>query len=132
MQSADTLATRRMSLDSAIGIRFQAVAAGVSGNDRFRREAVDAKLGGVNRFRTVADVIDHFLGETERLSSLRSNPRFRSTVSFATSRTPYPIALEVVSEGLPRSLLSSSADSSDNGPSPLPGYDSSFRCVHRE
>jgi hypothetical protein len=24
---------------------------------------VDGKLGGINRFTTVADVIDHFLGE---------------------------------------------------------------------
>ena len=32
--------------------------------DRLRRERVD-KLGGVNRFTTVADVIDHFLGESQ-------------------------------------------------------------------
>ena len=28
--------------------------------DRLRHEGVDSKLGGVNRFTTVADVIDHF------------------------------------------------------------------------
>jgi hypothetical protein len=33
--------------------------------DRLRREGVDSKLGGVNRFTTVADVIDHFLGESQ-------------------------------------------------------------------
>jgi hypothetical protein len=33
--------------------------------DRLRHEGVDGKLGGVNRFTTVADVIDHFLGESE-------------------------------------------------------------------
>jgi len=33
--------------------------------DRRRREDVDSKLGGVSRFTTVADVIDHFLGESQ-------------------------------------------------------------------
>ena len=31
--------------------------------DRLRHEHVDGKLGGIDRFTTVADVIDHFLGE---------------------------------------------------------------------
>ena len=65
MQSAHTLASMADEL-GAIGIRFQAVEPRSSVRDRLRREAVDAKLGGVNRFTTVADVIDHFLGETER------------------------------------------------------------------
>jgi hypothetical protein len=30
--------------------------------DRLRHEGVDMKLGGIDRFTTVADVIDHFLG----------------------------------------------------------------------
>jgi hypothetical protein len=30
--------------------------------DRLRREGGDIKLGGIDRFTTVADVIDHFLG----------------------------------------------------------------------
>jgi hypothetical protein len=47
----------------AIGIRFQAVEPRSSVRDRLRREGVDSKLGGVNRFTSVADVIDHFLGE---------------------------------------------------------------------
>jgi SulP family sulfate permease len=65
MQSAHTLASMADEL-GATGIRFQAVEPRSSVRDRLRREAVDAKLGGVNRFTTVADVIDHFLGETER------------------------------------------------------------------
>jgi len=65
MQSAHTLASMADEL-GVIGIRFQAVEPRSSVRDRLRREAVDAKLGGVNRFTTVADVIDHFLGETER------------------------------------------------------------------
>jgi hypothetical protein len=32
--------------------------------DRLRRERVDGKLGGIDRFTTVADVIDHFLGDS--------------------------------------------------------------------
>jgi hypothetical protein len=32
--------------------------------DRLRREGVDIKLGGISRFTTVADVIDHFLSES--------------------------------------------------------------------
>jgi hypothetical protein len=32
--------------------------------DRLRHENVDGKLGGVNRFTTVADVIEHFLSES--------------------------------------------------------------------
>jgi MFS superfamily sulfate permease-like transporter len=65
MQSAHTLASMADEL-CATGIRFQAVEPRSSVRDRLRREAVDAKLGGVNRFTTVADVIDHFLGESER------------------------------------------------------------------
>jgi hypothetical protein len=45
-------------------IRFQAVEPRSSVRDRLRHEGVDSKLGGVNRFTTVADVIDHFLSES--------------------------------------------------------------------
>jgi hypothetical protein len=45
---------------TAKGIRFQAVEPRSSVRDRLRHEGVDSKLGGVNRFTTVADVIDHF------------------------------------------------------------------------
>jgi hypothetical protein len=44
-------------------IRFQTVEAPSSVRDRLRQEGVDSKLGGVNRFATVADVIDHFQRE---------------------------------------------------------------------
>ena len=64
MQSAHTLASTADEL-SAIGIRFQAVEPRSSVRDRFRHESVDSKLGGVNRFTSVADVIDHFMGESE-------------------------------------------------------------------
>jgi sulfate permease, SulP family len=64
MQSAHTLASMADEL-GAMSIQFHAVEPRSSVRDRLRREAVDAKLGGVDRFTTVADVIDHFLGETE-------------------------------------------------------------------
>jgi high affinity sulfate transporter 1 len=62
MQSAHTLAGMAEEL-TAQGIQFHAVEPRSSVRDRFRREGVDGKLGGVNRFTTVADVIDHFLDE---------------------------------------------------------------------
>ena len=63
MQSAHTLASMADELTAA-GIQFHAVEARSSVRDRLRHEGVDGKLGGVNRFTTVADVIDHFLGES--------------------------------------------------------------------
>jgi sulfate permease, SulP family len=63
MQSAYTLAGMADEL-IAKHIRFQAVEPRSSVRDRLRHEAVDGKLGGVNRFTTVADVIDHFLSES--------------------------------------------------------------------
>jgi sulfate permease, SulP family len=62
MQSAHTLAGMADEL-AAQGIHFHAVEPRSSVRDRLRHEHVDAKLGGVDRFTTVADVIDHFLGE---------------------------------------------------------------------
>jgi len=64
MQSAHALAGMVAEL-TAEGIHFHAVEARSSVRDRLRREGVDEKLGGVNRFSTVADVIDHFLGGSE-------------------------------------------------------------------
>jgi anti-anti-sigma regulatory factor len=61
MQSAHTLASMADEL-TAMGIQFHAVEPRSSVRDRLRREGVDIKLGGVDRFTTVADVIDHFLG----------------------------------------------------------------------
>src|SRR6476660_1631510 len=63
MQSAHTLASLADEL-TAQGIQFHAVEPRSSVRDRLRREGVDSKLGGVNRFTTVADLIDHFLGES--------------------------------------------------------------------
>jgi hypothetical protein len=68
MQSAYTLASMAEEL-IAEGIQFHAVEARSSVRDRLRHESVDSKLGGVNRFMTVADVIDHFLA-SPRLEQL--------------------------------------------------------------
>ena len=59
MQSAHTLAGMASELIGK-GIQFQTVEARSSVRDRLRHEGVDAELGGINRFTTVADVIDHF------------------------------------------------------------------------
>jgi sulfate permease, SulP family len=67
MQSAYALAGMADEL-IAERIRFQAVEARSSVRDRLRHEGVDRKLGGVNRFATVADVIDSF--QRERNASL--------------------------------------------------------------
>jgi len=61
MQSAHTLAGMVDEL-TVQGIQFHAVEPRSSVRDRLRREGVDIKLGGIDRFTTVADVIDHFLG----------------------------------------------------------------------
>jgi SulP family sulfate permease len=49
---------------AAKGIQFQAVEARSSVRDRLRNEGVDAKLGGINRFTSVADAVEAF--ETNR------------------------------------------------------------------
>jgi high affinity sulfate transporter 1 len=72
MQSAHTLAAMADEL-GAINIQFHAVEPRSSVRDRLRREGVDSKMGGVNRFATVADVIDHFLGESQ-LSAVEVKP----------------------------------------------------------
>jgi sulfate permease, SulP family len=61
MQSAHALASMADELITK-GIQFHAVEPRSSVRDRLRREGVDIKLGRVDRFTTVADVIDHFLG----------------------------------------------------------------------
>jgi len=63
MQSAHALASMADEL-TAMSIQFHAVEPRSSVRDRLRREGVDIKLGGINRFTTVADVIDHFRGES--------------------------------------------------------------------
>jgi len=62
MQSAHTLAGIADEL-TAQGIQFHAVEPRSAVRERLRHEGVDSKLGGVNRFTTVADVIDHFQRE---------------------------------------------------------------------
>jgi high affinity sulfate transporter 1 len=63
MQSAHTLASMAAEL-TGMSIHFHAVEPRSSVRDRLRREGVDIKLGGIDRFTTVADVIDHFLSES--------------------------------------------------------------------
>src|SRR5213593_4142561 len=60
MQSAYALASMADEL-TAEGIEFHAVEPRSSVRDRLRHVGVDGKLGGINRFTSVADVIDHFL-----------------------------------------------------------------------
>ena len=60
LQSAHTLGALADEL-TAKGIRFQAVEARSAVRDRLRKEGLDAKLGGIDRFTTVADVVDNFL-----------------------------------------------------------------------
>jgi MFS superfamily sulfate permease-like transporter len=57
LQSAHTLAGLADEL-APQGIRVQAVEARASVRERLRAEAVDARLGGVNRFTTVADAVE--------------------------------------------------------------------------
>src|SRR5213078_2774704 len=59
LQSAQALGELANDL-TAKRIRFQAVEARSSVRDRLRNEGVDAKLGGINRFRSVADAVEDF------------------------------------------------------------------------
>jgi sulfate permease, SulP family len=59
MQSAHTLGELCNEL-TAKRIQFQAVEARSSVRDRLRSEGVDAKLGGINRFKSVADAVEEF------------------------------------------------------------------------
>jgi len=56
LQSAHTLAGLADEITAA-GIRFQAVEARSSVRDRLRNEGVNDKLGGINRFTSVADAV---------------------------------------------------------------------------
>lgn len=58
MQSAHALADLADEL-AAAGVRVRAVEARSSVRDQFREEGVDARLGGVNRFTTVAEAIEN-------------------------------------------------------------------------
>src|SRR5438270_3114082 len=59
LQSAHALGGMADEL-TAKGIQFQAVEPRSSVRDRLRNEGVDGKLGGANRFTSVADAIEHF------------------------------------------------------------------------
>ena len=59
LQSAETLAGLADEL-AAAGIRLQAVEARASVRDRLRKDGVDAKLGGLSRWASVADAVDAF------------------------------------------------------------------------
>jgi len=71
LQSAYVLASMAEEL-TAKGIRFQAVEPRSSVRDRLRHENLDAKLGGIDRFTTIADVIDHFQRDSN-VAGLRPN-----------------------------------------------------------
>jgi high affinity sulfate transporter 1 len=59
LQSAQALGDLAKEL-SAKGLRVQAVEARSSVRDRLRTEGMDAKWGGINRFTSVADAVEHF------------------------------------------------------------------------
>jgi high affinity sulfate transporter 1 len=59
LQSAQALGDLSNEL-TAKGLQFQTVEARSSVRDRLRNEGVDAKLGGINRFSSVADAVDDF------------------------------------------------------------------------
>jgi SulP family sulfate permease len=73
MQSAHALASMADEL-TAKGILFQAVEPRSGVRDRLRHEGVDGKLGGVNRFTSVADVIDHFQREPLQVPQASAHP----------------------------------------------------------
>jgi high affinity sulfate transporter 1 len=62
-QGAQTLAGLADELRAA-GVRLQVVEARSSVRDRLRAESVDTRLGGANRFTTVADAVDGFNEES--------------------------------------------------------------------
>ena len=60
LQSAHTLGNLADELTAA-GIRVQVVETRSAVRERLRREGLDERLGGVDRFTSVADVVDNFL-----------------------------------------------------------------------
>jgi sulfate permease, SulP family len=59
LQSAATLSGLADEL-AALGIQMQVVEARASVRDRLRAEGLDAKLGGIDRFRNVAQAVEDF------------------------------------------------------------------------
>jgi SulP family sulfate permease len=74
MQSAYALASLAAELIS-MDIQFHAVEPRSSVRDRLRHAHVDGRLGGIDRFTTVADAIDHFLGESSLAAFAIKAPR---------------------------------------------------------
>ena len=63
LQSAHSLGDLSKDV-TAKGIGFQAVEARSSVRDRLRTEGVDSKMGGINRFKSVADAVEDFQNTT--------------------------------------------------------------------
>jgi MFS superfamily sulfate permease-like transporter len=57
LQSAHALAGLADELGAA-GIKVQAVEARSSVRERLRNEGVDSRLGGIDRFKSIADVVE--------------------------------------------------------------------------
>jgi SulP family sulfate permease len=68
LQGAQALGSMADEL-TAKGIRFQAVESRSSVRDRLRSEGVDGKLGGVNRFTSVADAVEDYFQRQSNQSS---------------------------------------------------------------
>lgn len=67
LQSAHTLAAMARELVAA-GVRVHAVETHASVRDMLRLEGMDASLGGVNRFTSVADAVEEFQGRGAAIS----------------------------------------------------------------
>jgi SulP family sulfate permease len=74
MQSAHALGDLSKEV-TAKGIRFQAVEARSSVRDRLRSEGVDSKMGGINRFRSVADAVEAFQKNLSSITMRTLPPR---------------------------------------------------------
>ena len=70
MHSAHMLASLAQELTSSGG-RLQAVEARSSVRERLRGEGVDARLGGIDRFTSVADALEAFQNQSQREDRLR-------------------------------------------------------------
>jgi high affinity sulfate transporter 1 len=88
LQSAHSLAGMVAEL-TGIGIKFRAVEARASVRDRLRAEGLDEKLGGINRFTTVADAVDDLRGADSSSPDKHSRNQFYDhTDETAQNRPP--------------------------------------------
>jgi len=69
LQSAQALGDLSNEMISK-GLQFQAVEARSSVRDRLRNEGVDAKLAGINRFKSVADAVEDFQKNRDQVQTL--------------------------------------------------------------